>query len=386
MSLALGAYKVQFLIQKTIPMPYKVDLKYYILVDNKDHQTRFQKIFQNCVLISFIFLAMPSIIYRLLWFFFHWKTFTIDHVDQLIIHIFGLGAVAIFLPACYTIHIYNIELQYLINQRCKIVPVVHKASSQFDCFIKINFVRKISILELPLYILSSVFITLVLGITALPFAVSYEPIQWIVGSTTTITKLFATVIYFIHMIYAAPMVLSILLLNIIVLEGIVSYSSTLLFCKSPCSSLIRVDFRVCYKRYRILQIILLLMDSILIEFFTLLIFVGVLAASSAAYMSLKMYNKLNIFMFLLGPASTLLSIALALILTYLCNFPYRNTKTFQIYWKRFVVTKDSRRVLRACFPIGIRVGPYGIAKSILGLYIFDDIIHNTVTLLLLGET
>lgn len=382
MSLSLGAYRIQFLIQNIIPMPYKVNLEYYILVGNKDYQTHFHKIFRCCVLISFVFVAMPLIIYRLLWLFFHWKSFTMHNVDQLVIHIFGLGAASIFLPACYTINIHNIELQYLINQRCKIVPVVSKVSSRF---IIVPLFGKISIMELPIYGLSSIFIMLVLGITALPFAVSYEPIQWIVGSTTTLTKLIATFIYFIHLIYTVPFIFSILLLNIIVLEGIVSYSSTLLFYKSLCTSLTRVKFRVGYKRYRILQIILLLMDSILEEFFTLLIFLGVLAASSAAYMSLKMYSKLNIFMFLLGPASTLLSVALALLLTYLSNFPYRNTKTFQIHSKQFVMTKESRRVLRSCSHIGIRLGPYGIANSILGVYILDDIIRNTVTLLLLGK-
>ncbi len=384
MSLSLGAYKVQYLIQQLIPTPYAVNLETNLLTNNNLHQARFHKIWRYGVLLSMVLFAVPLILYRLLWLFFHWKYFTVNHVDQIIVHIFGLGAAAIFLPACYTIHVHNIEIQYIINQRCKIVPVIAEVTNKLNFFVTVPFLGKTSIFEIFIYGLSSVFLILVLGITTLPFAVSYEPVQWTLSSSSIAAKLLAAFIYFIYMTYAAVMVLSILLIIIVALEGIVSYSFKLHFYKCPYSNLMRLKFRLCYKRFRTLQIFIIIGNFILVDFLTTLIFVGVLAASSAAFMTLKMYSLLNIFMYLLGPAATILCLELALGLTYLANFPYKNTKVFKLYWKQFATSKENRRLLKACVPSGFNLGPYGVARALLGLHICDDIIRNTVTLLLLG--
>jgi len=148
----------------------------------------------------------------------------------------------------------------------------------------------------------------------------------------------------------------------------------------------RLKFRLCYKRFRTLQIFLILGNSIFKDFLTILIFVGVLAASSAAFMTLKMYGVVNIFMYLLGPAATILGFVLALILTHLANFPFKNTRIFGLYWRHFANNKENKRLLRTCRPCGFSLGPYGVARALLGLQICDDIIHNTVTVLLLGPT
>ncbi len=186
------------------------------------------------------------------------------------------------------------------------------------------------------------------------------------------------------MTFAAVNVLSCLLLIIILAEGIVIYSTTLHYYKSPFSTLMRLKFQRCLKRYRAMQIFVVMANSVVLDFLTILIFIGVLLASSGAFMSLKMYSFLNIFMYLLGPATTILCFALALLLTYLANFPYKNTKIFKSYWKQFVIRREDRQKLRSCVPVSVNLGPYGKATAMLGLKICDDIIRNTVTMLLLG--
>ncbi len=100
-------------------------------------------------------------------------------------------------------------------------------------------------------------------------------------------------------------------------------------------------------------------------------------------MNLKMYGLVNIFMYLLGPTKSITCIVLALLLAYLSNIPYKNTKIFKSYWKQFVMGKANKRSLSGCAPFSINAGPYGKATSILGMSICDDIIQNTVTMLLL---
>lgn len=175
---------------------------------------------------------MPLVLYRLSWLFFHWKSFTSNPVDQIIVHVFILAASSLFLPALFTIHAYNIQFQFIINQRCKIVPVYTESSIRLKLGITLPFLGKTSILDLFVCCLRVAFLTLVFGFSALPFAVSYEPIQWLLGSPTIISKLFACGIYFIYLIYAAVTVLSMLLIIIIIAEGILIYSSTIHFNKS----------------------------------------------------------------------------------------------------------------------------------------------------------
>ncbi len=56
---------------------------------------------------------------------------------------------------------------------------------------------------------------------------------------------------------------------------------------------------------------------------------------------------------------------------------------FKMYWKKIVVRKEDLRRLNACRPFSVELGPYGMSTSKLGLLICDDIIKNSVTILLL---
>ncbi len=98
-----------------------------------------------------------------------------------------------------------------------------------------------------------------------------------------------------------------------------------------------------------------------------------------------MYHILNIFVYLLAPVTAIIGIVLAMVLTYLADFPYKNSKMFLLYWKQILTRKEDRKVLNACVPTGFHLGPYGLARAKLGLQICDDIVRNTVTLLVLGS-
>jgi hypothetical protein len=119
-------------------------------------------------------------------------------------------------------------------------------------------------------------------------------------------------------------------------------------------------------------------------FLPVLVFVGMFSGSSGAYMTLKMYSKLNLLIYMLGPAITLLGFGLSLMLTFLANFPYKNSKIFKLCWNQFGISKMQRKMLHACKPVSFKIGPYGMVTSKLGLIFCDDIIRNTVTMMLLN--
>ncbi len=261
MSLTLAAFKVQSRIQKIIPTPYAIDLETYTLKNSVIHQTILHKIFRHCVMLSFVGFLIPIIFYRLLWLFFHWNSFTIHHVDQIILHVFAITVATIFLLSFYTAHTHNAELQYIVNQRCKIIPLFTDTSTRFNFSIRLPFVRKTSFFALSVYCFSFILSILVVGISTIPFAVSYEPIQWILNSSSISSKILASSVYLLYTVYAYVTVLSILLLNMSFLEGMVSYSSTIHFYQFPFTTFMRLKFQRFYKRYRTLQIFIVFGES-----------------------------------------------------------------------------------------------------------------------------
>ncbi len=65
--------------------------------------------------------------------------------------------------------------------------------------------------------------------------------------------------------------------------------------------------------------------------------------------------------------------------------PYTQTKKFKTFWTLNSLRKEERKRLQACKPTGFVLGPYGVCASKLGLHICDDIVHNTVTMILLDH-
>ncbi len=185
------------------------------------------------------------------------------------------------------------------------------------------------------------------------------------------------------MTFAATTVLSILLMMISFLEGILYFSNTIHFQNSSLSTLIEFKFATCYQRYRTMEIFMTIGNYIVSEFLTSLMFTGILLGSCGAYMTLKMYTMLNFFMYMLAPAIVLLTFGLALLLTFLADFSHKNSKLFKTYWNKVVTRKHHKLLLRACPQVGFKINPYGLATAKLGLHICEEIIRNTVTMLLL---
>lgn len=133
-----------------------------------------------------------------------------------------------------------------------------------------------------------------------------------------------------------------------------------------------------------MQVVLIIANDIESEFSSILIFVGVFLGSIGAYMTVKMFSMLSLFIYMLAPAITITCFGIALLHTYLGSFPYRNSNNFLAEWKYSAVKEEERMMILACQPIGFKLGLYGNATSMLGVKICDEIIRNTVNMLLLG--
>ncbi len=385
MSLTLGAFKVHSVLEKVIPTPYSISLETYRISKSVSYNLSIHRLIRTCILYTIVCPLIPFITWRLVWLIHNWKVFTSLHFDQLVAYAALTCGIIIFTTAWHLERTQSETIQFILNERCNLVSITaYLITSPYDMQICIPYVGIYCLKELFIYGFSFPFILANLAAIAAPFAITYDPIQLIIGEQSVLIKFCLGWLYSVYVLYGQTTLLSALLLSIAFLEGIVSYSGTIHYMNEPFSTLMKFRFRHCYRRYRILKILTVYANHVIQVFVTVLIFVGILLASCGAFATLKMYTVLNIFTYIIAPTGTVICFVVAILFTYLANFPYKNSLIFKQYWKRIVTRKEEKRMLLACTRIGFDLGPYGLAKAMLGLHICDDIIRNTVTFLLLG--
>ncbi len=97
--------------------------------------------------------------------------------------------------------------------------------------------------------------------------------------------------------------LSVILLIIIFLEGFIHYFFTI-----HCASLNltkMIELKSCDRRHRTMRVFLNICNDIALLFLLVLLFVGILLASLGAFITLKIYNEVNILLYILAPVTTL---------------------------------------------------------------------------------
>lgn len=144
------------------------------------------------------------------------------------------------------------------------------------------------------------------------------------------------------------------------------------------------DFNKAYKRYTNLKLLMRVFSNVTSTFLTQLTFIGTLLVSFTIFTTSKLRKYMNLIMYLSAPLGSLVGLIVAISVTHMSDVPYKNSLDFQEFWKRRFLKKIGRKRLTTCIPIGVSLGPYGIATASLGLLICEDIFKNTATLLLMG--
>ncbi len=243
-----------------------------------------------------------------------------------------------------------------------------------------------SIKPLFAYGLAFPFIILPPASVLVPFILPNLPLELLFGSSF-FAQIFSGFIYGIISTYTGLSVLTTLLIEMILIENIIEFTEQI--CNRACNNnLLSQSHKRFYEfchGYRMAQILINCTNSILCVFVVNLTFMGILLGSCAAYITVKMYGEVHFIIYLCGTSLTIICFVVAIVFTYLVGLPYKNLETFKTYWLTKVHCKENRKVLRSLRSCGFQMGPYGVSTSKLGVKICDDIIQNTVTVLLLGS-
>lgn len=367
MSLSSAAFTVQYALQKLSVLPYVVDPSTQLLRKDARYVSKHYKHYQKLVRVIWHYQTL-FVIFRLIWLAHHWKTFTIHHLHQGILYMASMCGHLLLESLHFMLTKHQQALIYMINQTVKYSRKLKSEnlnSSSFNPF-RCLFVYSLSF--------SISFIAPV--IFMMPFAISFDPHQLVFG-TSHFVKLTAGVLYSLtYFNHILPMI-SVLLMLIAFLEGMYYLTATLTIVQTfQC-------FQSRYINFQKAVILVKLTVEVFSQFLTVLIFVGVLLASSCAVATLKLYFLLNAFMHVGMIGIVFACFAVAIGITYLSNLPRQNLIYFKYYWAAKKLTIVNRKMVRACKLTGFTVGSYGTVTSLMGLYICDDIVHNIASLLLI---
>lgn len=376
MSLTLPSFKVFSVCGYIFPCQFTANTQTFRLYPNPLYRKKSYQMCRHLIISSLALLLCPFLIYRSLWFFCHWKSFTSTNIDQAVIYAIMDLEYMLILSIYYQINSKHIEIQYFVNQHCKLVS----ENCVTNNMIQIPFIEKFSFETICVYCCAFCFLLLPLASGFLPFAISYDPVQINFGSCTAV-KIIGGLYYSVLQVAGVTLILNFVLLEILLAEGLSKHSS------NPYSHSFLPTakcFQQCYQRYRTTQILFTLQNNL----FTLLRVIGVFSAiviaSCGAYVVFKLYHVLSIIIYVAAFCNTIFICVIVIVVTRLHGLSYKNIKNLISFWRRHLTRKEDRKRLLGCRVVGFGVGPYGISVSQLGLKMCDDIVNNCVNLLLLN--
>lgn len=381
MSLTLAILEVINLFEKCVPLPISVDIKQNCIIDSHHYKNKYFKCFLYANTWIAVFILLPFFVCRLIWLISHWKSYTAYNTIEAVIYALCLFILIIVLAVFYTFTKEKATIKYIINQRCQIVPEPNYGNQKL---LRIPFFRKITLHQAIIYASATVSLLTPPALLVGPFTFPFCPLQIIFG-TSALVKISAVVYYSLLVTYGVLLSFSLIMLSVSMIEGVILYSTTI-YNNFSSDNLKQEHLRwkKCLNRFHVICIFIKTTDEIFGIFHTILIIVGILLASCGGYMILMMFEKVPLILYVGAFAITFVCFFIAITLTLFAQIPYKNAVKYKGYWKSMLKRKEDKIMLTSCRQIGFSDLIYGLYTAKLGLCICDDIVHNTVNLVLLN--
>lgn len=380
MSITQGAFLTHQMLQKPyiFPLPYAVEKSQPQFIENPRY---YRLVYRIIGLVSQfgVALLLTVVVLRLGWLFSHWKSFTLNHIEHGILYVLTWCLIHVYFAFSYIVIVKSKRCQYAINQCVKVSP----GKSNNEVMDKL--------LQVFVYSLVPFFCCMILGAMIMPWGIDFDPVQLVLG-TSVYAKIVSSLYFLFLTLHPAIYISSAFLLILSFLENSIKFSNLLHPNVSQVSGFSnqRTGRNILYfqKRYRCILILRILVDlgtDVTEVALSLLIFVGVILATCAGYATIKLYKYFPFLFYLIMPSINFVAFCVAILFTHMASIPRRNCLRFRCIWRTFGMKKIVSMDLRAIPDVGFKVGPYGLATRKLGVMICDDIIRNTVTVLLLNS-
>ncbi|CAL8133033.1 unnamed protein product [Orchesella dallaii] len=370
MALTIGALNVHFHLQKFLPMPYFIEPITFAIDKNLLRLSRKRNIFQKII--------VGSLIYHLFFSFF-WLLWTqigrpshLRDLNETFVYLVIVSLCTITISAYFTLEKYQNHIQYQLTQRLTLTKPLES-----DYSMKSLIIIGFAAIFLAFPVLTSFF----------PYAMEIDPVQLVgfslaarINSDWNNTvyfkyslKIFASLYYCAATCYGVGICLGILLFAIIDLEGMDKLSYRMIGHGND------VRFDLCFRRFRIVRILVERTNYIMQNFMGILLLMGIFLTVSCGFATLKMYGILQTLSYFACPLIALVGYSYNFMHMTLAAVANRNGHKFVGVWKHKVVKKSERKELAACARIGYAMGPIRCIKQYTAFAIADTIINWTVS-------
>lgn len=354
-----------------VPLPLHVEIREtgpYIASHSLNKPSKYLVLFVNCNLyFQFGFWCL-----QLLWYIAHWTSYTKHHLSDAIVCYVIACVNTVYLNASISFENNCEALRFVLNQSMTVLVTHSGRISRF----------KSLIVELIVYGLSSVALLASLAYTTVPFFLTSEPFQAVFGNSIA-TKLRASVLYTLTGLFQCGLACLILLICVVAITAFVA--GTMGINEDMTNGRVnRSRFLSGYKAIQTARLIFAPFIEGSYKYMAVLTFVGVLEASGLGYGILKMFTSLPILVCLAAVQVEISIFAVALSVTYLAGVPRNVVLKFVYEWKKVPNGPEVKRVLTGIPNVGFWLGPYGIITALQGPTICNEIVVNTVSLVLLN--
>lgn len=372
MSFTKASFQVFSIFQRYFNTPYLFDKASNCLISNPNYSKKSKKHILFCLAIATKIFLQIAFFVQLCYLFYSFKKKDNNlNLEQIAFSATYFTLALILNSSSFMIVTKHHDLQSVVAEICRLGNGINEISLLKNGTVDLK----------SLSIYSIVFEVLTIGFAFVltPFFIDWDPLQALFGPFLVV-KIFSAGLYGIS-IYSGLIFVSIILMLIIIVEYMGIYTSNN-FGMGRRHGI--TNFSSKYKQFRMIQVILIVANVVYNDFMAVLIAVGVLAASIGTYVTLVLWDDLNIFIYMASPALSLCCYMIAILLNQYANKPHANLFNFCILWKRNARNKVEKRIVRSCpHNIGFKCGAYGLLRAKLGIMICDDITQNAVDLILM---
>lgn len=364
------------------------------LAQNKHYCRNIPSAVFHLTCLSGIFLFSMFSIGRTIWLKITWKK--VKNMEELFIYMLVCCLTIICIASWMTVIKYRYNLQFLVTQQFNLVYSEHvndTKTTNTNPKHKYQTIIQKSLGDVFIYIFGSGFFLLAFVMLFVPLKLDYDPLSLVykhfVGYSVQMLPLKYRILIqvgfgFVYMMlvgYGAGIILSFLLICIIFIESLQKLSNKLY--PTNRKTLAPFKFSKMYELFRKIQILIDSANRITQSYLLLLLTVGVLLAGWSAYATLMMKSELPLITYLAMPVLVAIILAVNFILATFANVPNRNGDIFKQYWIGHLHSKEARKQLHSCPPIGYNVGPLRNVKLCLALHNTHAIVNCAVNIILL---
>lgn len=302
MSFTKASFKVHSIFQHYVTTPYLVDKNKNGLIENPKYLRKSKEKLVFCLAITVMVLLQPVYFIHLGYLFFTWRS---NHknlkLNQLTFSAIYIAIAAILNASNFMIVTQRNVMKTYVSELCRLVSGINTTSH-----LKIG---KQKLKEAFVYSLYVSVLTMSFAFGFSPFVIDWEPIQLVLGASSGI-KIFSACVYGFEGIYSVTLLVSTFTLLFAVLENIEIYAGKPFRYQNGFFT-----FSLRCKEFRMFQLIVAYANSTLSDFCTMLIAVGVLAASVSTFVTLTLWDSLRIVVYVVSPALSFCCYMIAILMT-----------------------------------------------------------------------